>query len=81
MWPDLQRKPYEALRVQSGGKCWSPSDIENEFKRVKWRCNVSEQRVGCAWDRANERRCMRQWTSDWRCSQRQHMNMEGWAEG
>ena len=34
MWLDLQRKPYEALRVQSGGKCWSPSNIENEFKRV-----------------------------------------------
>ena len=50
MWLDLQRKPYEALRVQSGGKCWSPSDIENKFKIVKWRCNASKQRAGCVQD-------------------------------
>ena len=81
MWPDLQRKPYEALRVRSGGKCWSPSDIENEFKRVKLRRNVSEQRAGCAQDRVDEQQCMRQRTSDRRCDRRQCTNAEGWAEG
>ena len=58
MQPDLQHKPYEALRVQSGGKCWSSSDIENEFKRAKQRHNVSEQRVGCAWDWVDEQWCV-----------------------
>ena len=81
MWPDLQRKPYEALRVQSGGKCWSPSDIENDFKREKWSCNVSKQRARCAWDQTDEWRCRQQWTSDWRCDWRQCMNAERWAEG
>ena len=47
MQPDLQHKPYEALRVQSGGKCWSPSDIENEFKREKQRHNMSEESGVC----------------------------------
>ena len=56
MCPDLQHKPYEALRVQSGGKCWSPSGIENNFKRAKQRCNMSKQRAGCVWDQADERR-------------------------
>ena len=81
MWPDLQHKPYEALRVRSGGKCWSPSDIENKFERVKWRHNVSEQRVGCARDRADEQRCVQQRTSNQRCDWRQRMNAEGQAEG
>ena len=78
---DLQRKPYEALRVRSGGKCWSPSDIENKFERAKRRRNMSEQRVGCARDWADERWCVRQWTSDWRCDRRQRMNVEGRVEG
>ena len=81
MWLDLQRKPYEALRVQSVGKCWSPSDVENGFKRAKQRRNVSEQRVGCARDRTDEWRCVRQWISDWRCDQRQCTNAERWVEG
>ena len=81
MWPDLQCKPYEALRVRSGGKCWSPSDVENNFKRVKRRRNVSEQRVGCAWDQMDERRGVQQRTSDQRCDQRQRMNAERWVEG
>ena len=57
MRPDPQHKPYEALRVQSRGKCWSPSDIENNFKRVKWRCSMSKQRAGCMQDQMDEQRC------------------------
>ena len=68
---DLQHKPYEALRVQSGGKCWSSSYIENNFKRVKQRCNVSKQRAGCAWDRMDEWRCRQKQTVERRCNQRQ----------
>ena len=64
MRQDLQHKPYEAVRVRSGGKCWSPSDIENDFKRVKQRCNVSEQRAGCAWDWTDEQRCRWKWTAE-----------------
>ena len=63
------------------GKCWTPSDIENKFQREKWRHNMSEQRVGCAQDWADERRWVRQQTSDRRCDQRQRTNAEGQAEG
>ena len=42
---------------------------------------MSEQRVGCAWDRMDEWRCVQQQTSDQRCDRRQHMNAERWAEG
>ena len=62
MRPDPQHKPYEALRVQSGGKCWSPSDIEKGFKREKWRHNVSKQKVGCEWDWMDEQRCRQKQT-------------------
>ena len=36
--------------VQFRGKCQSPSDVENAFERVEWRCNVSKQGAGCKWE-------------------------------
>ena len=81
MRPDLQCKPYEALRVQSGGKYWSPSDVDNHFKRVKQRCNMSKQRVGCVQDWMDEQRCGQKWTVKQRGEWRWHTNVERQAEG